>query len=610
MRRTLLVVLLCQALHAGDSVAATYASVQDGEFYCAPAGTICSFGLTPGSADVAVVQHVVSVNGNGTPAPPNPLVTGKVNVTAGTFGIYSGMRLVFDGGSWTGGALDACCSGGGVWANQGQLEIGAAALPVFRGVLENNGTLKLLPASSLYWNVGNGGGKVANLTTQAAPAVLQLDGDGRIRGNVVVTNEGILRKTGAGIAVLAENVANRGHSSIYPGRIEVQSGSLAVADDSDGNQGVLYNEGATIQVAGGAVMAIRDGGDLRLVPEAGATVAYTTTGSGGGTLRLEPGGTLYGAQLLPDFSEAARIDFPPGFFQWSGGVILDNALRNLGEIDIVGPADHVIGADLRNAGTLVLDTDHLSISGYLRLLPGSLLDAQDGATLQSGGGNPRLFVDGTLRKRAGAGSLVVSALSLEGSGTVEVNGGRLALPEIGSFYRMNNFHGTVMLIGGAQLDSSGGVLQIEDQAKVTGVGSISPDPVEQRGTLEPGAPYGTVTVGGGLSQQNTAVTRIAIGGSQAASQALLQVNGDLYAQGVLKVNFRDGFAPQAGQSFDLIGFGGNLTTSVANYAVTIEGLVPGFRYNLTQSAQKTVRLTALSTGVSLADFTFADGFED
>jgi hypothetical protein len=531
---------------------------------------------------------------------------------AGTLGIYGGMRLEFGGGAWSGGHLDSCCNGGGVWANQGQLDITATPLTAYRGVLENNATLRIAPGANLIWDQGNGTGLVANLTTTATPAVVQFDGTGQIGGVMSLNNEGIVRKTGAGTSVFDATLRNKGASSIYPGSIEVLEGTLALADQPGFTEARLYTEGGVITVAAGAVLAVRDGGQWRPFPEPGAYQVYTTSGSGAGHVRLETGGTLHGFFRLPNQAAPAVIAFAPGMFEWTGGAISDFVLRNEGEITISGTdAKTLSGAELENAGTIKLMAPTLQNGGILHLLAGSLMETINDSAIVSGGNNPQLIVDGTLRKLAGAGSFTLSDMNLAGTGTVEIIGGHLALPEVGSFYRMASFNGTLALSAGAVLDAPGGVPLVTADAGVVGVGGFSSGQVEQRGRIEPGAPYGAIAAAGNLQQNNTAVTRIAIGGTAPVTQyAQLQVGGDLYGQGTLKANFRDGFAPLAGNSFDLITVGGNLTNGIGSYQVINEGLAPGFQYTLTISPQKTVRLTALNNVLSLADYVFADGFEE
>jgi hypothetical protein len=325
-------------------------------------------------------------------------------------------------------------------------------------------------------------------------------------------------------------------------------------------------------------------------------------------VRLESGGTLMGA-LDVGGARGAVIHFDPGVFEWRGGVFSSYGLRNDGEITISGPDPKSLeGMYLDNAGTIKLQVP-LPMSGRLWTLPGGVLEVSDGTSIFAGGANPLFVVDGTLRKLAGAGTFALTDMNLHGSGLVEIDGGHLSLPTT-SYYQLGNFLGTMKLLANATLET-GGVVQIDQSAAVTGVGRVNGNGAEQHGKIEPGAPYGAIEIAGSrLYQANEATTRIAIGGTAPLTQtAQLQVDGDLYANGsTLRVNFRDGFSPVAGDTFDLVTFGGTLGTGLS-YGVVIEGLAPGFQYTLTQTPQKTVRLTALNHVLSLADYVFADSFE-
>lgn len=598
--------LLLAGLPLAATQATTYSSSQSGSFWCP--GTTCAFSATPGVSDTAVVQHFVTVDGSGAPAPPNPLPTGAVNIVAGgTLGIYGGMRLSFDGGAWSGGGLDACCNGGGTWNNRGVLAVSGNPVAVNGGVLENNATLRVLAGGNLRW-INNNSAPLANLTIGGAAAVVEFAGSGQIGGGVTLVNEGIVRKTGAGTSVFYGKLRNLGTSAIRPGTIEALDGTLAVAD-ANGYEGLLVTEGGHIDVAAGAVLSIRDGGQWRLFPEAPTSLQFTTTASGAGHVRLENGGTLLGAVDIAG-QRGAVIDFDPGVFEWRGGSFYSYGLRNDGEISILGPDPKSLDAMyLDNAGVIKLQSP-LPMSGRLLTLPGGLLEVSDGTSISAGGNNPLFVVDGTLRKLAGAGTFTIADMNLHGSGTVEIVGGHLSLPETGSYTRMGNFLGTLNLIANATVEASGIVL-IAQGATVTGVGGLNGNGAEQHGTIAPGAPYGAIEIAGNrLYQANEATTRIAIGGTAPLTQtAQLQIDGDLFANSsTLRVSFRDGFAPNAGDTFDLITFGGTLGTG-ASYNVVIEGLAPGFQYTLTQTPQRTVRLTALNRVLSLADYVFADSYE-
>jgi len=606
-----LAALICLAW-GGAAAADTYTTVQNGVYWCtSPVG--CAWGGSgiPGPADTGVIAHTTTLWGQGAnPPATSPVSLGRLEiVSGGSMGIYEGFRLNFGGGLWSGGNIDACCNGGGTLANQGQLDITGNPLLAYRSTIENNGTLRVAPGSRLYWNQGNGGGLIGNLTTTATPALVHLDDSGRISGMVTLINDGIVRKTGAGTSVFNGKLRNLGTSAIYPGRIEVQDGTLAFAD-ADGFEALLVSEGGTINVDSGAVLAIRDGGKMLLCPEGGPTQVYTTVGTGSGRVRLETGGQMQGDLRLPDTTIACVIDFAPGLFEFAGGTIGGNGtIRSNGEINIVGPDPKSIISELESVGRIRLHgTTVLLYWGGVRVKSGSTFDASDGSVID-GFGNVRLYIDGVMNKTAGPGTLTLSNFNLEGIGTLNVDGGRLLLDTY------QYFNGTYHMLNGATLDVTGPSVYLSEDAAVTGVGTVDAATFEQRGRLEPGAPFGAIAVTGTLFQNGwnppLPTTRILIGGPAPLTQyAQVQVAGNLRPFGVLRVNFRDGYSPFAGDSFDLITVGGTLTDTLAGYQVVIEGLAPEFQYTLTLSPQNTVRLTALNHVPSLADLIYRNGFED
>jgi hypothetical protein len=65
---------------------------------------------------------------------------------------------------------------------------------------------------------------------------------------------------------------------------------------------------------------------------------------------------------------------------------------------------------------------------------------------------------------------------------------------------------------------------------------------------------------------------------------------------VLELDFTNGFAPHTGDTFDLVAYGsftGNFST------IDIEGLEPGFQYNLASDGNGNLQLTALNDGVPI-----------
>jgi len=126
-------------------------------------------------------------------------------------------------------------------------------------------------------------------------------------------------------------------------------------------------------------------------------------------------------------------------------------------------------------------------------------------------------------------------------------------------------------------------------------GSAVPNLHNYFGEVHVGGSPGTLTVGGAYLQDAGSTTSFSIAGTQAGSEySQLVVGGDLQLSGKLTFSFENAFAPQAGQTFDLITVGG--TSQLTDYQIEIKNLAPGFQYSFAP-IEGGYQLTALSNGV-------------
>ena len=139
------------------------------------------------------------------------------------------------------------------------------------------------------------------------------------------------------------------------------------------------------------------------------TVRYggTYTGSGAGTIRVRAGVLQVGAA-------GATFNFPPGLFQWTGGIIGGGTagLTNAGSISLAGTDDKFLSGLLNNVGTshtrasAICSSAALALSfsgpdGTFNNLAGGLYDLGSDVRLANGVFNNA----GTLRKTAGTGDV-------------------------------------------------------------------------------------------------------------------------------------------------------------------------------------------------------------
>lgn len=107
------------------------------------------------------------------------------------------------------------------------------------------------------------------------------------------------------------------------------------------------------------------------------------------------------------------------------------------------------------------------------------------------------------------------------------------------------------------------------------------------------------TIEGQLSMEATAVTTVEIAGPQTSpSQVALKVTGPVKLGGKLIVRFTNGFAPVAGEVFQLFDFASGVSGQFAQTEVT--GLAPGFQFDLVPGNSGQHTLTAMNAGVSLS----------
>ncbi|MCA9972286.1 MAG: autotransporter outer membrane beta-barrel domain-containing protein, partial [Anaerolineales bacterium] len=175
-----------------------------------------------------------------------------------------------------------------------------------------------------------------------------------------------------------------------------------------------------------------------------------------------------------------------------------------------------------------------------------------------------------------------------------------------------------LLIGAVGLE--GGEIEmavsvyVDAHGAITGTGTIAPgfgivvanggylapglDPDQPparlaRQTAAEGAP-GTLTIAGALTLSDTARLALDLFGPTAAEQDRLVVSDTAVFNGILALNFTNGYAPRQGDVLTFVTVSGAASGSFAD--VTISGLEPGFAFDVDVSGGA-VTLTALNDGV-------------
>jgi T5SS/PEP-CTERM-associated repeat protein/VCBS repeat-containing protein len=269
-----------------------------------------------------------------------------------------------------------------------------------------------------------------------------------------------------------------------------------------------------------------------------------------------------------------------------------------------------------------LEVGNNDARGEVRVADGSLVATANWASIGNNRGQGTVTVSGAGSRWTVGNHLSVGdnggrgVLRIEDGGSVTANNwveigryansdGRVIVGE-GSSLTYRDF----MSIGGGLIDSTRGTLYVAEGGRVIGTGSqgfgdgpyitnqtagrILGDGTIQGwiyngGFVSPGGSIGTLTIQGGFFQPGpglwpvfpTGVLQFDIGGTERGTEHdALNVSGEVRLQGgKVVLNFVNGFAPRAGDRFELID-AGTLNSSPDPSMVEVRGLAPGFQYTL------------------------------
>jgi hypothetical protein len=428
-------------------------------------------------------------------------------------------------------------------------------------------------------------------------------------GDIQVANNGLLDVGGGGY-VVATNVS-----------IQSPFGAAAVVH---GGSSIQYTSGLTTQDHGS--LAIYDGGSVVGTGVTAQSTTFGTLGTGsvsgagskldtgfgqlllvGGTLSVTQGASvetkdlfLTGALTVTDTSSLFRskLASPVEHAQiFDGGALTVNGatadfqellrIYRGGAITVSGVAA-VLGA---HSGDSVTDMDVLTGSITLN---GGLLDAPDIVLHSTSKITSQLVLDGADARMQGASLRV----GVSASGVVETGGSASAEIRNGATATVTattiGGGGTVTVGTGSKLT---GAVSLLSGGRLMGVGRVVGNVTNSAGTVAPGNSPGTLTIQGNYVQAALAVMDLQIDGTGAAQYDQLVVTGSADLRGQVLLDFLDGYAPKAGETFNILSVG-----SVTNYSPTyvVEGLAPGWQFSVTPHGG-IYMLTSLSNAVAVPE---------
>lgn len=343
---------------------------------------------------------------------------------------------------------------------------------------------------------------------------------------------GILSVGQSGAGTL--QITNRGEVNVtfdvFVGQSPSANGSITI----DGTGSVL-NVGGLLEVgsSGTGTVTIQNGGILNAF---NGTIA---TGGGTGTVTVTNAGSelAFGNQLLVGeggtgkitISDRGRVSADTAFIGSFPGVS--------GTVEVTGDGSWFNVANLLVVGQ--------SGNGTLNVLNGGLVTSNTGVVGALAGSSGTVLVSGT-------GSRWRNTQGI----TVGVNGqGHLTVEDDG------------------EVETSH--LRIESNGVVDGAGGTITGTVTNRGVMHPGL-GSPLTVNGNYLLASSGAIVLDIAGPTVDDYSRLRILGNAIFEGLLIVNFINGFLPQVNDTFDLVRV--LLGTSTFNGTVNITGLNPFFQY--------------------------------
>ncbi len=203
-----------------------------------------------------------------------------------------------------------------------------------------------------------------------------------------------------------------------------------------------------------------------------------------------------------------------------------------------------------------------------------------------------------------------------GAGYLTVDGGMVRALDVLTVGQAGGGSGVVDMENNALVATNGTYITPNGVISGTGTLAVGFLGLQNDGTLAPGitmlyplasivSPHSgapaqngtaTLTVSGTLTMSATSRLRIPLIGSSAGQYGSLGITGTAQLDGILALDFGNGYAPQQGDTFTFLAATGAVTGTFDS--VTIGGLLPGFEYELA-IVDGQVTLEALNDGVSL-----------
>ncbi len=244
------------------------------------------------------------------------------------------------------------------------------------------------------------------------------------------------------------------------------------------------------------------------------------------------------------------------------------------------------------AGFTATGTLNIENAGYVQSASGVIgRGTGSNGTVNVTGNNSRWDVDSDLYVGgASTGQGGIGLINIDADGSIVV-GQRVELWDQGV---IDLTGGGRMLVGGGALPLFAGHLYVGEGGILAGTGTVLGRVVNAGGIVSPGHSPGIIHFSE-FEQDSAGVLHMEIFGLTPGTEYdQLIVSGDLFLGGTLHLVFEN-FLPQAGQTFDLFTFGGDVFGAFEQ--VTFTGLAPDWEFEITES-NGVVRITSLNDASS------------
>lgn len=600
-----------------------------------------------GSYSVGGGGSLLTVHGE---CAPDTLDIGDGGVTSAG-GAYSGTRLHVDGSGSQLQVAGAFAPAGQqlpqtIVTNGGEIQCATAqigtSLPTSvsgsGSLLSVSGELDVSNFASV--NVQGGGGISAQQIDTDSLGLVVKDTNSLVQAqqNILVGNSA----SGAFVEIKGGGHLQSGGGAI--GNASIASGQVVVHDA--GSAWISLNNGLAVANGGSGTLTVSNGGLMQIQGSPGTndTLIIGISAGPAGTVNVQDSNSLLDA----------NVGTVTVGYRASGTLnVRQNGAMDAGTV-IVGTTNATGFVNASTGGTMTLSSDLLIGNGQVQVVSGaSLKQRTTGSHLgvgALGGVTGSLTVDGTGSKYDHTGGLMI--VGSAGTGNVRIsNGGELdvdlatlgqpaatgnmTVTSAGSLFRVfdtlavggsTHFQGpgtlTVTNGGLVQIDAqmkifpqgtifipggiinvgssnvaAAGVLRVSTGGRLDNAGTVQGQVlVAMGGTLGAGPGDGTCSITGDFQLDSGGLLSLDFTGTNAGSgYDVLNASGNVSLSGTVALNFLDGFAPKAGNTFTFLKFGTNL--SGAFNGVQLSGLAPGFQY-LIQTNNHALVLVAENDGVA------------